>query len=339
MAVEPARRAAERASGARPVHAAVDHVFRSPGRPLDPDRRHEMEGAFGFDFGRVRIHDDARASDAAIGLAARAYAWGSHIGLRRDVDLDTPAGKRVLAHELAHVVRSGPTDRTASPTKVGARMSGEERIAERAASRVARGESAGVTGTSADPGAVRLQPETRNPVPAPDTGGGGVPLQTGSWDDDSVSINLTPTPSGADRDRARDNGREDPWCQFGGLDRGSECKPLQACRTDGASTFMVDAIYRVDGPPPAPEYPSRYQSQPIDVRGDFNFEPASGGDREVSSFNQTVRYAGRGRAVHVHRFQFSSSEDGLLNVSVLVGTPERVVVYNGSVECKRVNCT
>jgi hypothetical protein len=297
-----------------------------------------MENAFGFDFSRVRIHDDARASESAAALHARAYAAGSHIVLRRDVQPGSREGRSILAHELAHVV-GAPRSEPSGILRVGEHDDPEESRADAAAERVARGQRAGLDGRLAGAeNVIRRQLDPANPQAPIQADAGAVPLQGGAWSDDSVSINLTPTPSGADRDRARQDEREPVWCQFGGHDRGDECKPLQACSTTSTSTFMVDAVYRVDGPPPAPEYPRQHQSQPITVGGDFFFEPNSGGDRQVSSLNRSVRYAGRGKAIHVHRFQFTAREDGMLSVSLLVGTPAHVVVYNGGVECKRVNC-
>lgn len=43
----------------------VDEVLRTPGEPLEPATRGRMEGQLGFDLSVVRIHRDARASEAA----------------------------------------------------------------------------------------------------------------------------------------------------------------------------------------------------------------------------------------------------------------------------------
>jgi hypothetical protein len=101
---------------------------------------------------------------------------------------------------------------------------------------------------------------------------------------------------------------------------------------------MVDAVYRVDGPPPAPEYPRDRQNQSLTVSGNFVFEPGSGGDSNVSSVSRMVSYSGRGNPIHIHRFQFSASEDGLLSVSLRVDTPSQVAIYVGSAECRLVDC-
>jgi hypothetical protein len=68
--------------------------------------REEMETRFGADFGNVRIHDDMRAHASAAGLHAKAYTHGHDIvfSTNRFAPQAAP-GKRLLAHELAHVVQ------------------------------------------------------------------------------------------------------------------------------------------------------------------------------------------------------------------------------------------
>ncbi len=41
--------------------ASVDHAVASPGSPLEPALRQDMEQRFGYDFSRVRVHSDAAA--------------------------------------------------------------------------------------------------------------------------------------------------------------------------------------------------------------------------------------------------------------------------------------
>ncbi len=60
----------------------------------------------GFDFGRIRIHADARAAQAACALGARAFAVGDHIVFGQgQFDLGTAGGARLLRHETAHVIQ------------------------------------------------------------------------------------------------------------------------------------------------------------------------------------------------------------------------------------------
>lgn len=83
----------------------VDGAVRGGGRPLEPSLRRSMEARFGYDFSHVRLHDDAAATAAAHDLSASAFTLGSDIVLGRGLDARTPAGRHLLAHELAHVVQ------------------------------------------------------------------------------------------------------------------------------------------------------------------------------------------------------------------------------------------
>lgn len=105
---------------ARPVR----DVLRGPGQPLATPVLREMEARLGAGFSDVRVHTDDAAHQAARAVSARAFTAGSHVAFRRGgYDPGSAAGKRTLAHELAHVVqqRSGPVDGT--PAGHGIRLS------------------------------------------------------------------------------------------------------------------------------------------------------------------------------------------------------------------------
>ena len=81
-----------------------------PGRPLSPAERTYFEPRFGQDFSAVRLHGDARAHSAVAAMNARAFTIGNRIFIdRREYSLATVAGRRLLAHELAHVVQQQST--------------------------------------------------------------------------------------------------------------------------------------------------------------------------------------------------------------------------------------
>jgi hypothetical protein len=85
------------------------------GQPLPEHVRTFFEPRFGHDFSRVRVHADARAHESAQALDALAYTAGRHVVFARgQYDPDSRAGRRLLAHELAHVVQQG----AASPSSV-----------------------------------------------------------------------------------------------------------------------------------------------------------------------------------------------------------------------------
>jgi hypothetical protein len=76
------------------------------GRPLPRDVRAYFEPRFGFDFSTVRVHTDPAAAGAAQALQARAFTAGRDIVFAAGAYTPgTPEGKRLLSHELAHVVQ------------------------------------------------------------------------------------------------------------------------------------------------------------------------------------------------------------------------------------------
>lgn len=101
-----AARAADTAGAEAP--SSVNEALRSPGRPLDSNTRDFMEPRFGHDFGRVRVHTDHTAADSAERLSARAYTVGADIVFGRgQFSPETNEGRRLLAHELTHVIQQG----------------------------------------------------------------------------------------------------------------------------------------------------------------------------------------------------------------------------------------
>ena len=79
----------------------------SRGEPLDPATRTRFESAMGIDLGAVRIHRD---SDVAPRIQATAFTVGSDIHFAPGrYSPETSAGRRLLAHELAHVIQQTPT--------------------------------------------------------------------------------------------------------------------------------------------------------------------------------------------------------------------------------------
>jgi uncharacterized protein DUF4157 len=78
----------------------------SIGGPLPASARKDMEQRFGHDFSRVRVATDREADSLARGLGARAFTHGENIVFAAGkFALETARARRVLAHELAHVVQ------------------------------------------------------------------------------------------------------------------------------------------------------------------------------------------------------------------------------------------
>jgi hypothetical protein len=122
----------------------LDVVGRGGGTPLDSGVRSEMEQSLGGDFSSVRVHTDGAGDASARAVGAEAYTVGEEIVFRDGrYDPAGPEGKRMLAHELAHVEqqRSGPVD--GSPAGGGIALSDPgdrfELAASAAAERVGTG--------------------------------------------------------------------------------------------------------------------------------------------------------------------------------------------------------
>lgn len=101
--------------GSDTAPASVDRVLASPGRPLEPALQQDMGQRFGYDFSQVRVHTGAAAARSAQEVDASAYTVGRNIAFNAGrFRPSTPEGKRLLAHELAHVVQQSGTQ--ISPT-------------------------------------------------------------------------------------------------------------------------------------------------------------------------------------------------------------------------------
>jgi hypothetical protein len=92
------------------VPSSVDSALSSPGEPLSPLTRAFFEPRFGQDLGHVRVHTDGGAQQSAREINALAYTVGSHVvfGADRYAPFSTE-GRRLLAHELAHVSQQSRT--------------------------------------------------------------------------------------------------------------------------------------------------------------------------------------------------------------------------------------
>lgn len=108
-----------RADAPRPGQPAVEHrlhramgnqamlgLVSGGGQPLRQDTRAELEPRFGFDFSAVRLHVGTGAARAAQDVNARAFTVGNDIVFDAgEFAPDSPSGRRLLVHELTHVVQ------------------------------------------------------------------------------------------------------------------------------------------------------------------------------------------------------------------------------------------
>lgn len=100
--------------------AIIENVLQSPGRQLDPTARAFLEPRFGHDFSQVRVHADAKAVESAAAVNAHAYTVGRHIvfGDRKHAPA-TADGRRLLAHELTHVIQQSRNESSAHQLAIG----------------------------------------------------------------------------------------------------------------------------------------------------------------------------------------------------------------------------
>jgi hypothetical protein len=79
-----------------------------PGVPLPAAERAFFEPRFGRNFGQLRVHADGQAAESARRFGALAYTLGRDVVFAAgQYAPDTPTGRRLLAHELAHVSQQG----------------------------------------------------------------------------------------------------------------------------------------------------------------------------------------------------------------------------------------
>jgi hypothetical protein len=120
---------ADRGEPAGAVPASVHRALASPGQPLEPTLRRDMEQRFNHDFSRVRIHSDGAGMQSAQDVNARAYTLGRHIAFGDgQFTPRTEEGRRLIAHELTHVVQQTGQS---SMSAVAALHSGEQIILQR----------------------------------------------------------------------------------------------------------------------------------------------------------------------------------------------------------------
>ena len=104
-------------NGERPapghIESAVEGLS-TGGTSLSPQDAAFFEPRFGKDFSQVKIHTGGHAEQLAAAINARAFTYGNHIVFGRgEYQPDNNAGKRLMAHELTHVMQqNGQVSRT-----------------------------------------------------------------------------------------------------------------------------------------------------------------------------------------------------------------------------------
>ncbi len=89
------------------VEARVQRL-KGGGHPLPDSERAFFEERMGVDLNGVRLHTNSEAAQTSRDLDARAFTVGSDIAFsEREYQPGTTEGRRLMAHELTHVVQQG----------------------------------------------------------------------------------------------------------------------------------------------------------------------------------------------------------------------------------------
>jgi hypothetical protein len=81
---------------------------RGGGQPMDGETRDFFESRMGADFSGVRVHSGPDAAQISRSIGAKAFTTGSDIFFGEGHhNPGSDEGKRLMAHELTHVVQQG----------------------------------------------------------------------------------------------------------------------------------------------------------------------------------------------------------------------------------------
>ena len=149
-----------------------DVVGSGGGSALETGARSFLEDRMGADFSDVRVHTGPKADESARSINAQAYTVGTDVVFRSGAyEPDTPSGRHVLAHELAHVMQQKAGPVAGTPARGGISISHPSDAFEQAAERSASQAVAG--------GAVQTMPAG---------GGEGVTAQRAEADEDDETL-------------------------------------------------------------------------------------------------------------------------------------------------------
>lgn len=184
---------------------SVHSVLRSPGQSADAATRAFAAAHFGGGLGEVRVHTDGAAARSAQEIGARAYTSGRDIVFGPgQYAPHTPAGQRLLAHELTHVAQQASGQTTAVQRDVvdmpPVTITSTRNPVERAVPGLGNLAGQGVT-----PGGVTLSHGQQSITQNAPTPTDPLPFRGGGWDGDTILTRLGQydTVAGTDSDAIR----------------------------------------------------------------------------------------------------------------------------------------
>jgi len=84
---------------------------RMGGQPLESSVRSNFEPALGYDLSSVKVHNSAADSEISQSVGAKAFTLGQDVFFKGgSYSPDSSDGKKLLAHELTHVVQQSSGD-------------------------------------------------------------------------------------------------------------------------------------------------------------------------------------------------------------------------------------
>jgi hypothetical protein len=187
--------ASEREPSAAPAHTAqmsdrvagvsprsVLRVLATPGRPLEPALRYDMEHRFGRNFGGVRVHTDAKAAESADAVRALAFTVGRDIIFAKgEYDPGSAKGRKLLIHELTHTIQQSGAANGPGPPRHPLRIEPPGTALERAA----EDRSTCLTHNAPGPASIHRITLQRQPAPSPQT---NQPAEPGSESDFTIFV-------------------------------------------------------------------------------------------------------------------------------------------------------
>jgi outer membrane protein OmpA-like peptidoglycan-associated protein len=154
----------------QPAAAGVGRVLARAGQPIDHSTRVFLEPRFGRDLGDVQVHTDGEAAASAEALGASAFTLGRHIVFGPgQYQPENEAGRRLIAHELAHVLqaRGGTGAAIGSNLRLGGLDDPAEREADHTACAVMAGHGLALRGHDGPSGSSGSATATIRRQPAP----------------------------------------------------------------------------------------------------------------------------------------------------------------------------
>ncbi|HZL09130.1 MAG TPA: DUF4157 domain-containing protein [Prolixibacteraceae bacterium] len=105
---EPKLQRKESATSSQSTSGNYLSSLHGKGNPLPAKAKAFFSSRMGYDFSDVKVHNGKEAADSAKGLNAKAYTVGNDIVFNEgQLNTDTSEGKKLMAHELTHVVQQG----------------------------------------------------------------------------------------------------------------------------------------------------------------------------------------------------------------------------------------